>query len=156
MAEPQQKRLREESHQEFEDINSNSKRQKPYNNILSLLDDEEEEPIEDLSAMFTTLEQELSSSATTFDFESPAEDDAHHQKTVAEDDDAVNSVIRHLLEASDDELGIPNTDNYNHEIKSDEIFPFGFVDNGLWELEDVAANYYTILQSELFLEVGGI
>ncbi|KAL8550338.1 hypothetical protein ACS0TY_008965 [Phlomoides rotata] len=152
MAEPQQKRLREESHNEFVDSNPNSKRQKPHNNILSLLDEEEEEPIHDLSSLFSTLEQELSSSTATFDFDSPPEDD--HKTTTAdggEEDDAVKSVIRHLLEASDDELGIPNTD-YNHEIKSDDDnFPFEFVDNGLWELEDVAANYYAILQSELFM-----
>ncbi|KAI3452826.1 hypothetical protein Pfo_009489 [Paulownia fortunei] len=135
MAETQQKRLREESHDaeslEFDDSNANSKRQKPYNNILSLLDEEEEEeePSQDLSAIFTTLQQELSSStscdSTTFDFDSlpfTAAEEAHHQQTTAgsstsavcspssgdcaDEDEGVKSVMRHLLEASDDELGI--------------------------------------------------
>ncbi|XP_012855416.1 PREDICTED: uncharacterized protein LOC105974803 [Erythranthe guttata] len=181
MAETQEKRLREESHDsetpEYDDANSNSKRQKPYNNILSLLDEEEvdqdEEPTQDLSAIFTTLEQEISSTTTataaSYDvdfppFEAAAEEEDHSQQTAAacspssgdyaDEDDGVKSVMRHLLEASDDELGIPTTeDNYNSvvEINYSENFPFGFSDHGIWEMEDVAANYYTMLQSELFM-----
>ncbi|PIN04082.1 hypothetical protein CDL12_23383 [Handroanthus impetiginosus] len=168
MAETQQKRLREESNELESDENSNSKRQKPYNNILSLLDEEEEEePNQDLSAIFTTLQQELSSStscdSTAFDFGSPpftaGEEVQHLQPTAGpstsvdcgEEDDGVKSVMRHLLEASDDELGIPNKEDNNVEISFSENFPFAFSDNGLWELEDVAANYYTMLQSELFM-----
>ncbi|KAL2233561.1 uncharacterized protein LOC105156547 [Sesamum indicum] len=177
MAETQQKRLREESHVseslEFDDSNSNSKRQKPYTNILSLLDEEEEEeqPSQDLSAIFTTLQQELSSSPSSdsaaydFDYTSftaaEQEGTPHQQPTAApstsavcaDEDEGVKSVMRHLLEASDDELGIPNTeDNCNVVISSDENFPFAFAaDDGLWEFDDVAANYYTMLQTELFM-----
>ncbi|KAL0447061.1 UNVERIFIED_CONTAM: hypothetical protein Slati_1834000 [Sesamum latifolium] len=177
MAETQQKRLREESHDSeslgFDDSNSNSKRQKPYTNILSLLDQEEEEeqPNQDLSAIYTTLQQELSSSTSSesaaFDFDYTSftaaeeqEETPHQQPTAgpstsavcADEDEGVKSVMRHLLEASDDELGIPNTeDNYNVEISSDENFPFAFADDGLWEFDDVAANYYTMLQTELFM-----
>ncbi|KAK4423755.1 hypothetical protein Salat_1958400 [Sesamum alatum] len=176
MAETQQKRLREESHDSeslgFDDSISNSKRQKPYTSILSLLDEEEEEeqPSQDLSAIFTTLEQELSSStscdsvAFDFDYAAAEEKESPHQQPIpavcsspssggcADEDEGVKSVMRHLLEASDDELGIPNTeDNYNVEISSGENFPFGFADDGLWEFEDVAANYYAVLQTELFM-----
>ncbi|KAL0296914.1 UNVERIFIED_CONTAM: hypothetical protein Sradi_6743500 [Sesamum radiatum] len=172
MAETQQKRLREESHDSeslgFDDSNSNSKRQKPYTNILSLLEEEEEEeqPSQDLSAIYTTFQQELSSSTTSksaaFDFDytsfaaAEQEETPHQQPTAApstsDEDEGVKSVMRHLLEASDDELGIPNTeDNYNVEISSDENFPFAFADDGLWEFDDVAANYYTMLQTELFM-----
>ncbi|KAI3467368.1 hypothetical protein Pfo_024031 [Paulownia fortunei] len=183
MAETVPKRLREESHEdsssEFDGSSTNSKRQKPYGNILNLLDEEEEEEpsqepshelSQDLSAIFTTLQQELSSftscdSTTTFDFDSLPSTAAvveaelyHHQATSADcggggEDEGVKSVMRHLLEASDDELGIPNRrDENNVEIlNSAENFPFAFTEHGLWELEDEAANYYTVLQSELFM-----
>ncbi|PIN24969.1 hypothetical protein CDL12_02290 [Handroanthus impetiginosus] len=173
MAETPSKRLREESYQESDGSGANSKRQKPYSNILNLLDEEEEaeqsqepshELSQDLSAIFTTLQQELSSSPTTaaFDLDSlpsaaavEETEQSQHGDPSAEcgggDDDGVKSVMRHLLEASDDELGIPNTkdDENNFGIlNSGENFP---LDNGLWELEDEAANYYTVLQAELFM-----
>ncbi|KAL0364036.1 UNVERIFIED_CONTAM: hypothetical protein Sangu_0501200 [Sesamum angustifolium] len=183
MAETQPKRLREEplhedSGSEFDDSSATSKRHKPYNTILNLLEEEEvdgesthepdHELSQDLSAIFTTLQQELSSSSTscdssttTFDFDSlPStaaveEPDPSHQATAAEDD-GVKSVMRHLLEASDDELGIPNRrdeiENNVEILNSVQDFPFGFAEHeGLWELEDEAANYYTVLQSELFM-----
>ncbi|KAH6805283.1 hypothetical protein C2S51_030114 [Perilla frutescens var. frutescens] len=161
MAETPSKRLRQEPHAsetlDLED-ESNSKRQKPYNNILSLLDEEEEneEQNQDLSAIFTTLQQELSSTtAASFDFDSrplTTEDDSRRHQN-GEEDEGVKSVMRHLLEASDDELGIPNytEENNNVQIKSDENISLNFFYNGLWEFEDVAANYYTVLQSELFM-----
>ncbi|GAB4829178.1 hypothetical protein Ancab_018843 [Ancistrocladus abbreviatus] len=73
-------------------------------------------------------------------------------------------VMRHLLEASDDELGIPNTegrevvvveDDYNQgvvvgEINGRDLLSLG--GDGLWEFEDhEAANYYTLFRSELFM-----
>ncbi|KAL3840598.1 hypothetical protein ACJIZ3_025189 [Penstemon smallii] len=167
MAETQPKRLREESHHE-----ENSKRQKPYNNIFSFLDEDEvEEQLElsqDLSAIFTTLQRELSTdSSSTFEFDSlpsTTEESAapDHGTTgspnyTSDLDDGLRSVMTHLLEASDDELGIPNIEgpdgNFNNtaDARSDEINPFAFNDHGLWELEDEAANYYTVLQSELFM-----
>ncbi|KAL3824145.1 hypothetical protein ACJIZ3_020174 [Penstemon smallii] len=165
MAETQPKRLREESHEpnSIPELNdSNPKRQKPYNNILSLLDEEPEpslEPSQDLSDLFTTLQKELSS-----DFNSQpstAEEEAgppfqHHQATAESDvlNEDLKSVMRHLLEATDDELGIPNREGEEDKIDdviSEDRFPFAFNDNGLWEIEDEAANYYTVLQSELFM-----
>lgn len=162
MAETPSKRLRQDTHAaetfDLDDSNSNSKRQKPYNNILSLLDeeDENEEQNQNLSAIFTTLEKELSfssSTATAFDYETPPlmAEDGRQQPA---EEDGVKSVMRHLLEASDDELGIPNCmeeENNNVELKSDENNSLNSFDNGLWEFEDVAANYYAILQSELFM-----
>ncbi|KAL2559557.1 hypothetical protein Fot_04296 [Forsythia ovata] len=165
MAETQSKRQREESHEAeeiFELEDSNLKRHKSYNNILSILDEEQEEndPNQDLSAIFSTLQQELST--TTFDLDplpstaSEAEHDNHQDAAVAttsttsgggecspkeeEEDDRIK-VIRHLLEASDDELGIPNTNRVDEEINSVNYNAFASFD-GFWEFEDEAANYY--------------
>lgn len=163
MAETPSKRLREaESHED-----SNSKRQKPHHNILNLLDETEpaQEPShelsQDLSAIFTILQQELASSSATIDFESlqstAADEVSVHQADSGggDEDEGVKSVMRHLLEASDDELGIPNprdeTNFVELGLNSGESFPFAFNDTGLWDLEDEAANYYTVLQSELFM-----
>ena len=161
MAENSPKRHRDDSiASDLDDSCSIAKRQKPYNNILNLLDEEEPEPSsqlsQDLSAMFTTLEQELSSSTTTtFDFEPLAEASEHSQPlaSTGDEDESVKSVMRHLLEASDDELGIPNTTDENavENFNGVEDLPFAFTDHELWEFEDVAANYYTVLQSELFM-----
>ncbi|XP_057777157.1 uncharacterized protein LOC130995763 [Salvia miltiorrhiza] len=171
MAENSPKRHRDDSiESDLDDSSSSAKRQKPYNNILNLLDEEDEpepsdEPSEelshDLSAIFTTLQQELSSSSsgsatTDFDFESPPTAAEHSQPPECgggDEDESVKSVMRHLLEASDDELGIPNTTDENgvENFNAAENLPFAFTDHGLWELEDVAANYYTVLQSELFM-----
>lgn len=71
--------------------------------------------------------------------------------------DDKEQVIRHLLEASDDELGIPNREG-DFDVGVFE-FEQGCNNGGnglalcdrLWEFEDDAANYYTLLQSELFL-----
>ncbi|KAL2484614.1 hypothetical protein Adt_29370 [Abeliophyllum distichum] len=168
MAETHQKRQREESHEAaISDFDyTNSKCHKSYDNILSILDEEEEaeeeEPNKDFSAIFTTLQQELSSS-----FVSPlpcmAEDSGmNHNQTTAtsadcssssggsakeyKDDDSVRVMIRRLLEASDDELGIPN--RVDEEIKAEGN---RLLCDGLWELEDEAANYYTMLQKDLFI-----
>ncbi|KAL1551012.1 hypothetical protein AAHA92_18904 [Salvia divinorum] len=168
MAENSPKRHRDDSTgSDLDDSCSTVKRQKPYNNILNLLDEEEPEPepsneqSQDLSAMFTTLEQELSSSdtTTTFDFEPLPEAAEHSQPPPSaecgggDEDENVKSVMRHLLEASDDELGIPNATDENgvENFNAVEDLPFAFTDHVLWELEDVAANYYTVLQSELFM-----
>ncbi|KAL8533856.1 hypothetical protein ACS0TY_010039 [Phlomoides rotata] len=158
MAETPSKRLREESHED-----SNSKRQKPYNIILNFLDEPEpaQEPShelsQDLSAIFTILQQELTTTPT-IDFEPPqstAAEELSLNQDGGDEDESVKSVMRHLLEASDDELGIPNPRDENNFVEelnySGENFPFAFNDSGLWELEDEAANYYTVLQSELFM-----
>ncbi|KAE8681298.1 F-box/kelch-repeat protein SKIP11-like isoform X1 [Hibiscus syriacus] len=164
------KRQREETHIPDEE----TKRHKSYNHILSLLEAEEDDPNHDLSSLITALQHELYSD-NSLPFPTPNTLDADRQnpratttteatkpitdttedmslKEDGENQDDKEQVIRHLLEASDDELGIPNRE---------DIFEFeqGFENGGngpalcdrLWELEDEAANFYTLLQSELFL-----
>lgn len=165
MAESQLKREREEALE----CDENAKRHRPsYNQILSILDEEEDVSNQDLSDMFKTLQEELSSdsdSATVDPSQScTSTEETGHQSGVAsvpeyyslsskeEDDEeeARINVMRHLLEASDDELGLPTiSESGDEETNSGEIlFNLG---EGLWEFEDDAANYYTLLQSELFM-----
>ncbi|KAL7091441.1 hypothetical protein ACP275_12G106500 [Erythranthe tilingii] len=179
MAETPHKRLRD---QDSHIADYSSKRQKPYNTILHLLDEEEpsQEPSRelshDLSAIYTTLQQELVSSNCTSttttlvhddDFDSLPPSEASAAAAVgeaelpghptygggagADENDGVKSVMRHLFEASDDELGIPN--RLDENVNIEDKLPFSLINdyNGLWELEDEAANYYTVLQSELFM-----
>ncbi|XP_022877039.1 uncharacterized protein LOC111395287 [Olea europaea var. sylvestris] len=176
MAGTQHKRPREESCEEEAEANrvESDKRQNTYNSILSILENEQEyDPNQDLSAIFTTLQQELScssstytSTTTTFDFDylpSTTEEEAElgldyqHDQAAGggggkeddeEKDDGVR-VMKHLLEASDDELGIPN--RADEETNSGENPPPSALSDGPWELEDETANYYTILQSEFFM-----
>ncbi|GAB2280296.1 hypothetical protein Dimus_014937 [Dionaea muscipula] len=63
-------------------------------------------------------------------------------------------VMRHLLEASDDELGIPNSDGRVEDMGVEKMDGGDLLglDDGLWEIEDDAANYYALLQSEIFLD----
>ncbi|XP_004297314.1 PREDICTED: uncharacterized protein LOC101308457 [Fragaria vesca subsp. vesca] len=168
------KRPRDEA-QETQMLEDPNKRQKSYNHILSLLDEDEEEPTQDLNSLITTLQQELSSDALTnpdqlcitsdasdasegynsssSDSSSPSSSSALFLKE--EEESSVERVMRHLLEASDDELGIPHMEAGNVFEDAEEVFSFG--DNGLslcdglWELEDEAANYYALVQSELFM-----
>ncbi|XP_062161248.1 uncharacterized protein LOC133868373 [Alnus glutinosa] len=173
MAETPLKRQREETQiEECEEF----KRHKSYSHILSLLEAEEEEPTQDLSSLITTLQQELSSEsifsplsfpATEPDLENPTtatatvEDQTSSSSSssssaavLKEDEgDDKERVIRHLLEASDDELGIPNREvgvAYDGDEGFDGVDGFSLCD-GLWELEDEAANYYALMQSELFM-----
>lgn len=162
MAETQCKRQREEETQ-VED-GEDSKRHKTYNHILSLLEEDEDEPNKDLSSIITTLQEELScdSSVPSFGFPETAitgcalSSSSSSPSTVVlkeeEEEEDNERVIRHLLEASDDELGIPQ-----REIQvcgGDEIYggdAFAGCDDGFWQLEDEAANYYALLQAELFM-----
>ncbi|GMN41820.1 hypothetical protein TIFTF001_011042 [Ficus carica] len=172
MAETPSKRQREETTQFMEEFGESFKRQKSYNDILSLLESEEDEPNEDLSSLITTLQQELSYSgpeSQTTPSSTVVEDYAYSSSSSSsfssclspavlkdqddqeEEENDKERVMRHLLEASDDELGIPN-----RAVGFDGDGGFnggdGFsLPDGLWELEDEAANYYTLLQSELFL-----
>ncbi|KAK6931209.1 hypothetical protein RJ641_003002 [Dillenia turbinata] len=168
------KRQREEPQvEEILEEEETAKRHRPsssssYNHILSILEAEnEEESNQDLSSLMTSLQQELSSS-DSFPASFPenpssvslsATSDANLSNVVASKEDEEEDkerVIRHLLEASDDELGIPNIEvrsNGDDEVglnAGDGFGGFGFGD-GFWELEDEAANYYTLLQSELFM-----
>ncbi|XWS69732.1 hypothetical protein CRYUN_Cryun04dG0204400 [Craigia yunnanensis] len=176
------KRQREETQSSNQEHVEETKRHKSYNHILSLLEAEEDENNQDLSSLITTLQQELSSdsilddplSCPTTTSEADQENLTTTEATNAitsledytsatsslkedEDQDDKESVIRHLLEASDDELGIPNReDGVGIEgFEFEEGFNNGGIGfalcDGLWELEDEAANYYTLLQSELFM-----
>ncbi|KAH0938268.1 hypothetical protein HID58_005729 [Brassica napus] len=121
----------------------------------------------DLTSQFTTLQQELSTeeqNAVVFEIPALSSSSCSSSSSCASKDEEYESdkekVMKHLLEASDDELGIPNTkfgeSNYEvvkNESNQDYINGFSLLDgfgDGLWELEDEAANYYTLLQSELF------
>ncbi|KAF5443295.1 hypothetical protein F2P56_035863 [Juglans regia] len=181
MAENPLKRQREET--QMEDCEE-SKRNKSYSHILSLLEAEEEEPTQDLSSLITTLQQELSpdsifdplsfpssesdpenpstasatledqASSSSSSFSSSSSPSTLHLKGDEDQEDDKERVIRHLLEASDDELGIPNREV--GVVYDGDIDGFNCGDglswcDGLWELEDEAANYYTLLQSELFM-----
>ncbi|KAJ9187511.1 hypothetical protein P3X46_002957 [Hevea brasiliensis] len=184
MAETQSKRLRDDAQIEDVVVDEINKRHKSYNHILSLLDEEEDEPPQDISSFITTLQQELSPastfddpfscSTTAIDQENPttavtttvdgylssSSSSSTFLKEGEEDDK--ERVIRHLLEASDDELGIPNTqavsgvgDGYAEDLVNsgngfNGLDGFSLCD-GLWELEDANANYYALVQSELFL-----
>lgn len=76
-------------------------------------------------------------------------------KEQEEEDDDKERMIRHLLEASDDELGLPHKsssllgEDFNDPVN---LFydPFLCCD-GIWELEDEVANYSTLLQAQLFM-----
>ncbi|XP_051149006.1 uncharacterized protein LOC127263816 [Andrographis paniculata] len=155
MAEPYQKRPRDES----EGVNhfSDSKRQ----NSVSEGELLQEEELSSPSSSSAVFQQQDLSAAFDFDF-LPAEEveEIPGGATAAacsssDEDDGVNSVMRHLLEASDDELGLPNcTDDEalnTADVSCSENFPIDFGNDGLWEFEDVAAGYYTMLQSELFM-----
>lgn len=168
------KRPREESQvkEDLDDCEEFSKRHKPYNLILSLLESEEEDSTQDLSPLMTTLQHELiTTCASHHDSDTllsqPQNNSTQENLTtsisttscgnsndivVKEDKgDEKERVMRHLLEASDDELGIPS--RVDHELLDfgEDMFPSTICD-GLWELEDIdTANYYALLQSELFL-----
>ncbi|GAB2297211.1 hypothetical protein Dimus_031325 [Dionaea muscipula] len=195
------KRQREEIADEGDegDLVMMTKRQKPscFNDIISILEGDEEEPIHDLSSLITTLQQEISTSLFSTDDDpllndhitllgssssNPSSITSSSEADPCEFIDAsapaveyMSSVsfpvgdvlkegdeekerekeMRHLLEASDDELGIPSADGGVDELVVGEINGgddlMGLDDGLLWELEDEAANYYTLLQSELFL-----
>ncbi|KAL1355881.1 hypothetical protein HN51_007844 [Arachis hypogaea] len=177
-----QKRPRDELEGEvdFEEC-SNTKRNKPYNHILTILESEEEESTQDLSPLMTTLQQEITCTPSNNNSHQSQLNDQNtlhttnpnDQNTLTsihqeEEENDKERVMRHLLQASDDELGIPSSgDEYGSTLDFGE-FGFRTNNNGeygegennngfsslcdnLWELEDEAANYYTLLQSELFL-----
>ncbi|XP_021722928.1 uncharacterized protein LOC110690412 [Chenopodium quinoa] len=159
--------------QEDEDV---FKRQKSYKDIITLLEEEEDEPSDDLSSLISTLQEEISTTtsssspsqhgpdpvhdpASSGPYETDPENPSIGSGSGAEER---NNVMRHLLEASDDELGLPNSslsDGFD-EVAGNGQFDGGdfFFDTtvggeGLWEFEDrEAANYYSLLQStEIFM-----
>ncbi|KNA15915.1 hypothetical protein SOVF_093890 [Spinacia oleracea] len=168
------KRQREEEDEEV------FKRQKSYKDIITLLEEEEDDPNEDLSSLISTLQEEISSSSST---SSPSQhglgpvhdpansgpyeiDQENPSVGSGSGEDETENVMRHLLEASDDELGLPNTTTTTNSFSSDSFdevvdgqfdggdFFYPVVGGeGLWEFEDrEAANYYSLLQStEIFM-----
>ncbi|KAF8093859.1 hypothetical protein N665_0376s0006 [Sinapis alba] len=164
------KRQRDEQEQETIP-QEDTKKQKPcsfsnsYNHVQCFLDN-------DLtSSLITTLQQELSTeeqNAVVFEIpslsSSSCSSSSSSSSCTSKDEEYESDkekVMKHLLEASDDELGIPTTEfgesNYEmvkNESNQDYVNGFSLLDgfgDGLWELEDEAANYYTLLQSELFM-----
>lgn len=154
---------------------SSSSSSSSCNETLSPLDEGEEKLTQqDLSSLISTLQQALPLSD-----DSPIEPLTCSATSKFEWDDASAAseeevedrerVLRHLLEASDDELGLPSRDDgtsSSNIISESSLISVNAVDDvegltltnlmtsfdGLWELEDEAANYYTLLQSELFME----
>ncbi|XP_019170544.1 PREDICTED: uncharacterized protein LOC109166109 [Ipomoea nil] len=156
----QPKRQRGEAIEEEEEA---SKRHKySYNHLMSILEEEEEEdddnkPVQDLSAILTALQQELCSPATAGEAEPPPAGLTTASSKEDENGDRF-SVIRHLLEASDDELGIPagsgmdgGGGNGTTDGGGGADLPAFSLSDGLWELEDESANYYSLLHSQLFM-----
>ncbi|XP_058193419.1 uncharacterized protein LOC131310432 [Rhododendron vialii] len=151
MAETAPKRQREETHG-FPEENADPKRQKSYDQILSLLEEEQEqEPNQDFSSILKTLQRELDDDP----FSVPgSETDPNGNNPTwmgGEEKDEAERFMRHLLEASDDELGIPHrVDGGDGEgMKGEDEISFC---DGLWDLEDEAANYYSLMQSELYVD----
>ncbi|KAK2994658.1 hypothetical protein RJ640_007839 [Escallonia rubra] len=169
MADAVSKRQREETHlQDVSDQEAKRHKSSSYTHILSILEEEEDEATQDLSAIFATLQQELCSDFALFDDPSPCPasgPDPDSQTTPLstsattgeskgeEEEDEKVRVIKHLLEASDDELGIPQRSEdggYDDATVDGGDGPVA-LGGGFWELEDEAANYYTLWQSELFM-----
>ncbi|CAF1906582.1 BnaCnng70820D [Brassica napus] len=165
------KRHRDEQEQETIP-QEDTKKQKPssfytsYNQVQFFLDDAEAG--NDLTSLITTLQQELSTeeqNAVVFEIPALSSSSCSSSSSCASKDEEYESdkekMMKHLLEASDDELGIPNIkfgeSNYEvvkNESNQDYVNGFSLLDgfgDGLLELEDEAANYYTLLQSELFM-----
>ncbi|XP_076939219.1 uncharacterized protein LOC143607794 [Bidens hawaiensis] len=155
MAEPQPKRHRE--HGGDSDIET-TKRQRNINTK------EQQDTTQELLDFFTSL-----SSDTLLVFNPQPKPDPDNNNNnnnnmlsnMKEElvDDEKERVIRHLLEASDDELGLPSRveGGADGEGGGDDVAGGGHgeyysLGDGLWEFEDVAANYYTLLQSELFMQ----
>ncbi|XP_039173808.1 uncharacterized protein LOC104455750 [Eucalyptus grandis] len=105
------KRQREATPDEEEE----EKRQKSYKDILSLLEEEEDLPGQDLSSLITSLQQELASvssdplaaSAEEAGPEATSSSASPAGEGGGEGGDERERVMRRLLEASDDELGLP-------------------------------------------------
>ncbi|KAK4788525.1 hypothetical protein SAY86_019844 [Trapa natans] len=162
----------EEEEEEEKQQTLNTKRQKSLcNHVISILhEDGDKLPHHGLWSLITTTvspyaEVEPWSTAYLTTPEVIGQCDA--SPTVTEEGlDDRERVFRHLLEASDDELGLPSRDEgSSSSVFEPALFPVDTIDNmddlslknlasleGLyWELEDETANYNAILQSELFL-----
>ncbi|KAJ0447021.1 hypothetical protein HanRHA438_Chr17g0806081 [Helianthus annuus] len=153
MAETQPKRPREDQqHHVFSHEVEPTKHHKTCNNytqILSILDDNTEEDqhqetTQRLTEFFTSLQQELIISSSS----DPLPEEK--QQEVEDGEEKERVIIRHLLEASDDELGIPD-DGYGVLEGNDAAGCCESLCDELLGLEDEAANYCSLLQSELIM-----
>ncbi|KAI6676820.1 hypothetical protein NL676_037616 [Syzygium grande] len=162
------------------DEEDEEKRQRSYEDILSLLEEEEDVPGQDLSSLITSLQQELAASVSSdtlaasageADPEAPSSSASSPPSPAGAGEggggggggDEGERVMRRLLEASDDELGLPSResseagDGAGVEEGDDGLCGGagegqGSIDlcEGLaWELEHEAANHYALLQPEL-------
>ncbi|KAK9074598.1 hypothetical protein SSX86_007196 [Deinandra increscens subsp. villosa] len=149
------KRHREEDNDVVSQIEPPKRHKNPHFNEQQ----SEPDPDDNLLDFFTYL-----SSDPLLDFTQQPEPDPDdnlnpNPNPKQESDDEKESVIRHLLEASDDELGIPSRvdggiNGGDNGDGGDDVSGSGYGDFlfGLWEIEDEAANYFTLLQSELFMQ----
>ncbi|KAF8040523.1 hypothetical protein BT93_B2678 [Corymbia citriodora subsp. variegata] len=158
------KRPREETEETHFDgqAEDQTKRLKPSSSpphILSFLDEQLDDgqiSSQDLSSLISALQDELASDSepgllsSEPELASPSSSSSSPEEESDGDEDK-EKVLRHLLVASDDELGLPSRDDEWPEEPGVGGVEF-LACNGLWELEDEAANYYTLLQSELFME----
>ncbi|XP_010066925.2 uncharacterized protein LOC104453959 [Eucalyptus grandis] len=154
------KRRREANPDEEEE----EKRQRSYRDILSLLEEEEDVAGQDLSSLITSLQRELASGSSD-PLTASAEEAPPSPAGEAGDEggDERERVMRRLLEASDDELGLPSRESSEvghgvgigegHDVLCGSVGEGqGSIDlcEGLvWELEDEATNHNALLQSEL-------
>ncbi|KAM0058783.1 hypothetical protein Hdeb2414_s0005g00174231 [Helianthus debilis subsp. tardiflorus] len=157
MAETQPKRPREDQqHHLFSHEVEPTKHHKTCNNytqILSILDDNTEEDNNDqhqettqrLTEFFTSLQQELISSSSD---DPLLEEKQEEVEDGGEEKERV--IIRHLLEASDDELGIPD-DGYGVLEGNDAGGCCDSLCDELLGLQDEPANYCSLLQSKLIM-----
>lgn len=120
-----------------------------YDTILDFLESDDENLPEDVSSLISSLQEELSETLP-----SPAAAELAGEGgrvELSSSDSGGEEVIRRLVEASDDELGIPS--GLEAEEEEEEVGKeVGEISNYdvFWELEEEAANYY-MLQSELFM-----
>ncbi|MFS8031738.1 hypothetical protein Hanom_Chr17g01549461 [Helianthus anomalus] len=155
MAETQPKRPREDQqHHLFSNEVEPTKHHKTCNNytqILSILDDNTEEDqhqetTQRLTEFFTSLQQELIISSSSSD---PLPEEKQ-QEEVEDGEEKERVIIRHLLEASDDELGIPD-DGYGVLEGNDAGGCCESLCDELLGLEDEPANYSSLLHSEVIM-----
>jgi len=159
------KRKTEEKTEPFEKTEETHKRQKSYNDIITLLEQEtEDEPKNhDLSGLISTLQEEISTPG------SPCFGPVLTETGPVQPGSEVEEVMRHLLEASDDELGIPSSsatasgNSSSTEMDGGDFFTEGHVEggdllfclgdgSGIWEFEDHEANnYYNLLHDDVFI-----
>lgn len=121
-----------------------------YDTILDFLDSDDENLPEDVSSLISSLQEELSETLPSPAGAGPAGEGGRVE--LSSSDSAGEEVIRRLVEASDDELGIPaglEAEEEEEEFVGREVGEISNYDV-FWELEEEAANHY-MLQSELFM-----